>query len=222
MNCFTAVIIDFDYMKKWLFVSVISLLLMSGCGGNKAIVHKYYLLEYPRHITADLRITDSLAYPFGSCFIETVEVHPAFSSHQIAIRENSNQINYFSFNEWAVRPSQSFTKLIKDFFSDTGLFTEINIGRSAHGNDFIIETYVSKIEVVKSRSLFLANVELEFLLKEGATGKVISNMYDSEVKVLKNMDLNLFAATVSEMFVEKLHAFALQLNSDLTARQATD
>jgi ABC-type uncharacterized transport system auxiliary subunit len=206
-------------MKKCLFISVVSLLLMSGCGGGKAIVPKYYLLEYPRHITADLIIPDSLAYQFGSCFIETVDVHPAFSSHQIAIRENTNQINYFSFNEWAVRPSQSFTKLITDFFSDTGLFSEINVGRSSHGNDFIIDTYVSKIEVVKSRSLFLANVELEFQLKDVATGEVISKMYDGEVKVMEKMDLNLFAATVSEIFVEKLHAFALQLNSDLKARQ---
>lgn len=200
-------------MKNRLIIAAVMLLVFTGCGGGKAVVSRYYLLEYPRLTTLELLAGDSLVNLGGSCFIAPVEVHPAYATHQIVIREESNQINYFSFNEWAVRPNQSLTVFITDFFTDAGIFTSINAGRVAHGNDFLLETYVSKLEVMRGKPQLLAHVELTFTLSDMYTNKVVARHHANEVKILEDKDLNQFAAAVSQIFVEQLHVFARQIDA---------
>ena len=199
-------------MKNRLIISALLLLIISGCGGGKAVVSRYYLLEYPRLTTLGLLAEDSLSVLGGSCFIAPVEVHPAFATHQIVVRESTNQINYCSFHEWAVRPSQSLTVFITDFFTDTGMFSSINSGRVALGNDFLLETYVSKLEVMRSKQQLLAHVELTFTLRYMRNNTVIARHHASEIKMLEEKNLNQFAAAVSRIVVEQLRIFARQID----------
>lgn len=199
-------------MRNRYIIAAVMLILFAGCGGGKAVVNKYYLLEYPRLSTMELLLADSLTSLGGSCFIAQVDVHPAYASHQIVIRESSNQINYFSFNEWAVRPSQSLTAFITDFLTDADIFTSINAGRVALGNDFLLETSISKLEVVRAKPNLLAHVDISFTLRDLNTGSVVARHHGNEMKILEEKDLNQFAAAVSSIVAEQLHAFVQQIN----------
>ncbi len=198
-------------MKKIFLISVLLSLMLVGCGGGKQAVTRYYLLEYPDE-QADVlsSLEQTVPFPF-SCNILPVDIHPAFASYQIAIREHANQINYFSFNEWAVRPTESLTRLVLQFFQNNDVFETVTNLRSGMGSVVSVETYVSRMDLTVDRKAFIANLAVEFKLVHNETRQVITSYHAANQRSLDEKSLNEFAAAVSEMFVEGLVLFANQM-----------
>ncbi len=198
-------------MKKIFIVPLLLSLFLAGCGGGRQAVTRYYLLEYPVEKSADQPLQGQSGLLPYSCFVAPVEIHPAFATHQIAIREQANQINYFSFNEWAVRPTQSLTKLALKFLQNNELFGRVTDSQLVPRNDFIFETYVSRIDMTMDRRDFIAHLAVEFRLVNNETGQTIAIHHTENQRRLEEKNLNEFAAAISEMFVNEMNVFARQL-----------
>lgn len=177
------------------------------------------MLEWPQQIAAADSLIEYGKSVSASCFVSQVEIHPAFASHQIAIREASNKINYFSFNEWAVRPSQSITVMLIKGIDQMGLFSKLSSQRTASGTDYTLETYVSALEVIRARPYFFAHVAVEFRLFDTVSGALITRYDTSVQRLLAKNDLNLFAAAVSNIFAEELQNLAQRIPTDIGAHE---
>jgi ABC-type uncharacterized transport system auxiliary subunit len=198
-------------MKKIFLISALFSLMLVGCGGGKQTVTRYYLLEYPADRAAVLDSPEQTTpFPY-SCNILPVDIHPAFASYQIAVREHANQINYFSFNEWAVRPSESLTRLVLQFFQNKGVFETVTSLRSGLGSVFSVETYVSRLDLTVEQRDFIANLALEFRLVHNETRQVITSYHSESQRNIEGKSLNEFAAAISNMFVEELVLFTSQI-----------
>lgn len=196
-------------MKKTLPVILLLTLLLASCGGSKSVVNRFYVLEYPARVVEGME--EELLSIDGSCLIETPGMHSAFATHQIALREDTHEIKYFSFNEWANRPEQSLATIIWSFFQDFPVFGQGAVLQGSGEEKYALQTHVSRMEVVQQRNDFHARLNVEFLLVDRSTGATLAAHKASRQEVLAQRNLNLFASAISEIFVDELQLFTLEI-----------
>lgn len=197
-------------MKNKLFVMLVATLLLSGCMGGKQVATAYYLLEYPTGSTSKFA-ADSGEVRFDKpVFIEPVEIHPAFATHQIAIREGDYQINYFSFNEWATRPGQSLYIMTTRFIDDQAWFSQVADAPSGALQGYFLSVSIHRMEVMKAKQRFSASLSMEFMLTDNQTGETTSSGLIDIRQGLQSKNLNLFAEAVTAVYLDELHGFLVR------------
>jgi cholesterol transport system auxiliary component len=197
-------------MNRLIMTLLLFSLLLSSCGGGKQVPSRFYILEYPALEDGFVQDRDGDLLP-GLVQVETPVLGQAYLTHQIALREGSHAIRYFSFNEWAVRPDQALEEILRQYLSKHPLFTEGLAGRSAGEAGYRLETFVFRLEVGREQNDFVASLDMELVLTDTASGRVVASREASHRERLAQRDLNLFARAVSEAFVLELDRFAAQL-----------
>jgi len=185
---------------------------LTGCLTRSPEATRYYLLDYPAHIKIDFPGNGPFAEK--SCIITSVDVFPAYSTHQIAVREHSHEIKYFVLNIWAVRPEQSLTKIIAEFFKNHKVFESIHLSTPVTETDFTLNTTVHSLEVVHEKRDYYARLNVEYLLKDNQSNQIVHDHRADKRVLLEDRDLNLFAAAISEIFVEELAIFVNTIIED--------
>jgi len=185
---------------------------LTGCLTRSPEATRYYLLDYPAHIKIDFPGNGPFAEK--SCIITSVDVFPAYSTHQIAVREHSHEIKYFVLNIWAVRPEQSLTKIIAEFFKNHKVFESIHLSTPVTETDFTLNTAVHSLEVVHEKRDYYARLNVEYLLKDNQSNQIVHDHRADKRVLLEDRDLNLFAAAISEIFVEELAIFVNTIIED--------
>ncbi len=196
-------------MKKILLLIIFPMLLFSGCRSSQPITQQYYLLELPAEYEGAW--PEGVTALPGICLINTTDILAAYATHQIAVREDSHQIRYFGFNEWAIRPEQAFTRLVLDFYEAHPVFEQIKYGRVVQPTDFVIDTQVIAVELDAREEDFQARLKLHFLLTGAEDDQVLQSHRVERIAPLESKDLNSFASAVSHMFTEELHAFSVEI-----------
>ncbi len=192
-----------------LFISLI----ISGCLGRRDMPVRYYIIDYPAGVQLNI---DDIAGPVQkSCLINVVEIYPAYSTNQIAIRENTHEIRYFAFNQWAVRPEESFAKIIVNLINDHNIFESVQTNAFYPEPDYILETTIYHLELVEEDNDHHARLNLTYRLTDGQTGQEILNHHADRKHLLEEKNLNLFASTISEMFIEELGVFTNSILAEL-------
>lgn len=192
-------------MKKLLFISIMTMLVFVGCRSTQPLQNNFFLLELPP--VALYETAERVKTIDGTFEVQRVEVAPAYASHQIAVREDTHRIRYFSFNEWAHRPALSLTNMTFSFLEEGRFFREIVTGRLHGTPDFVLKTMVRHMEVDHQSDVFEARLVVEFRLLNAETEEIILHHRADRNRLLDENSLNLFAAAVSELFAEELHAF---------------
>lgn len=197
-------------MRNNFLVLVIFSLLLTACLGGRPVAVSYYLIEYmPAQVEA--YAPDSARFGFGKpVFISAIDIHPAFATHQIAIREGTHQINYFSFNEWATRPGPSLAIITRRYINDSKWFSRIVDAPSAAIQGYSLSVSIFRMEVDRDRQRFFASMAMEVTLVNNQTGDLHSSGMLQTRRELPGKDLSLFASAVSEIYLEGLHGFLLQ------------
>ncbi len=196
-------------MKKSILLLLLMPLLFMGCRSSQSIQNRFYMLELPATVQADM--PEHFTPLPGSYQVQPVEVSSAYASYQIALREESHSIRYFSFNEWAERPASKLTAMVNSFFNNNNVFEEILTGRQVDQADFILQTRVHRMEVDNQTDVFEARLVIEFSLTDTRTGEILHHHLADRSRVLPNRNLNLFAVAISELFAEELAGFTLQM-----------
>lgn len=204
------------YMRNKFLVLLAVSLLLAACVGGRSVSTSYYLIEY-MPAQGEAYAPDSARYGFGKpVFIHSIDIHPAFATHQIAIREGMHQINYFSFNEWATRPGPSLAILTRRYINDSKWFSRIVDAPSAAIQGYSMSVNVFRMEVDRDRQRFFASMAMEFTLVNNQTGTIYSSGMLQTRRELPGKDLSHFAVAVSEVYLEGLHGFLLQTASAFT------
>ncbi|MFN3554763.1 MAG: ABC-type transport auxiliary lipoprotein family protein [Bacteroidales bacterium] len=194
---------------------VLLLMILAACRSSKPVEPRFYLLEFPsERIQADT--LEMLPYVLE---ILPVDVHPAFASHQIAIRERSHELRYFSNHQWAVRPGQSLTRFVAEYFARTEIFQKTDTRFWTMQPDFKLKTSVYQLEVVRERNDFLAFLSVEFQLISNHDGSVMFSHTAAKNRLLEKRNLNLFAEAINRLFFEELNYFARKVHFGLHSAQ---
>jgi len=192
---------------------IIPMFLLGACRSSKPVAPTFYVLEFPME-----RIPDEkpLTLPY-SLEITEIDLHPAFATHQIAIREGQHEIRYFSHHEWAVRPVQSLTRYINDYFKNIQVFRSTDTRYWNIQPDYKILTSVNHLEVLKDGNDYLAHLHVDFrLVMTEGTVTVVTHSADN-TRLLEKRNLNLFAGAINDMFFEELQFFTRKILYEFSA-----
>ncbi len=195
------------------FLLLTVILTVSGCLGRRDMPVRYYILDYPASLQINI---DDVSEPIPkSCLVNNVEIYPAYSTNQIALRENTHEIRYFAFNQWAVRPEQSLTAIIANFLNDQNIFSSVSTTIIHLETDYILETTVHHLQLIEEDNDYHAHLNLIFRLTDGQTGQELLDHKADRKELLAEKNLNLFASTISGMFIEELEIFTNSILADL-------
>ncbi len=208
---------NFFAMNKHVLIPIFLLLAFAGCRSGSEVTTQHYLLEMPAEYEF---IWEGEPGPLpASCEVLGPDVVPAYSSHRIAVREESHQIRYFGFNEWAIRPDQVFHQMVVDFLKENRVFEELAYGRVVIPADYVLETEIIHLEADNRQEMFRARLHVEFRLRENETDKILLTHREDRMETLEGRNLNDFAETVSRMFTEELAAFTESITGEVNRNQ---
>lgn len=199
-------------MKKILPVVIIAMLLLGACRSSKPEAPRFYMLEYTAK--QDIASDTLSALPY-SLEIMDIDLNPAFSSHQIAMREDAHEVKYFVNHQWASRPQKSLERFVVNYFNEHAIFENVRRSFWNVQPDFRLYIIIYNLEVVRDRKDFSAHLHLEMWL-ESNEGEVIHRHVADQTRMLEKRSLNLFAQAINNMFYEELNYFANKLHFALT------
>ncbi len=193
-------------MKHYICL-IITLLLIPGCMSERKIVRRYYTIEIPE---SQLPVSnDSISLINGNLEINQVEINPVYQKTQIVNRINSNEINYFIYHQWAVRPSEAAKDLITDYLESSHIFKSVASEGILSVSDYRLATSVNNLELVEINKSFSAHLNLEFKIFDNLDNQIIISQKADRTSVLQQRDLNLFAEEVSNLICEELKKFTI-------------
>ncbi len=201
-------------MKRYvLILFIIPMVFLGACRSSKPVAPTFYVLEFPVDRVSDEQYS-TLPY---SLEIAEIDLHPAFATHQIAIREDQHEIRYFSHHEWAVRPEISLARYIRDYFKHVSIFENIEARYWNIRPDYKLFTSVHQLEVLKDGNDYLARLHVDFqLVMTEGTITVVRHSAD-KTRLLERRNLNLFAGAINDMFFEELHFFTRKILYEFSA-----
>jgi len=198
------------HMRTISFMLLITALyIFSGCGSQKQTPNKYYVIE--RSDDIEIPNYKSKSVIMGYCKIEPVDIYPAYASKAIANRSNSHEIIYYKSHQWAVRPGESLTMLLKDYLTDASVFKGISTRFWEINPAYRLATTVYKLEILQEDQNLAAHLSLKFALYDNQTNDLLASYKADRKETLQNKNLNFFAATIANIFYEELQRFTQKM-----------
>lgn len=198
---------------------VTGIFFLSACMSQKQPTSKYYVIEKPDSL--QVSIFQQHSSIGGYCEILPVDVYPAYASQSIAKRRASNEIIYYSYNRWAVRPGESMTLLLEDYLDQASVFEGVSTRYWKIAPAFKLETTVFHLETLEENDEMLAHLSVRFKLLSNSDNEVLITHHADRKEELQQKDLNLYAKTVGELFHEELHQFSQKIMKQLADNQTT-
>ena len=195
-------------MIKSLIYSTLACLLLynSGCCNKKSISRRYYTIDISDRLSNLVLSNNNLID--RRCEIAKVDIEEAFASQKIANRAQSHEITYYRYNEWAHNPTDIITRILKQFVESQGVFSETSTRFTAHAPEYRIETNIEHLEAVETKERLQAHIAVEFRLVELTNGLALVIHHNDVKRDLADKDLNLFAATISDILFEEMQHFS--------------
>lgn len=193
-------------MKVKIFILVFTLFVAASCSRQKNIVKKFYDIDISVNSHAEGK--DMLPKVKATCMIAEAYVYPAYSGTQIPLRNRSNEIQYFSYHEWAVRPALILRQITMDYLSSENLFIRVSDRFWNDNPDYRLELTIFNLEVIEAKKNFEARLNYKFELVDTENYQVAFQQSADLREILENNDLNLFAEAISTMFQMELEKLA--------------
>ena len=192
-------------MRPKIYFPVILFMAITGCMSEKKIERKYYTIEIPAgHFHGR---TDSLPFINGVCVIDKVQVNQLYDKNLIVNRSGSNEVNFYIYHQWAVRPSDAIEEMIVEHLGSARVFSSVCSAFSKSVPDYRFSAILKRLEMVENNRSSEAALSLEFLLINNADGRIILSHKADKSGELKERALNLFAIEVSDMIIRELDTF---------------
>ena len=189
------------------------MILLSGCMSEKAVITKHYTIEWPENRQDDRQDDRQEAdgendwlVP-GRCEIDQVEISPLYEKTQIVNRSDSHEITYYRYHQWAIRPSLAVMEVVRTYLESAGMFESVSSRYSRAIPDFHFTTNIRQLEVIENKNQFMAHLQIKFSLVRNSNDSTLIEHRADRTEPLNNKDLNLFAATISDMLVSELMTF---------------
>jgi ABC-type uncharacterized transport system auxiliary subunit len=198
-------------MNRTLIITFVLSAFLMGCRGSKPVSPRFYMIEFPGISVLSNDTIQPLPFTLG---ISDIDVHPAYATSQIAMREDAHEINYFVNHQWATRPQVSLEKFTVSYFNHTPVFNHTQTRFWNIQPDFRLFITVHNLEVLRVGRDFYAHLNLEFRL-ESSDGAIIDKHLSNQRRLLEKRDLNLFTQAVNNIYYEELDYFARKVHFSL-------
>lgn len=187
------------YLNDLLFVIV--LFGLFSCG-QKTIVKKYYILDYStEESAADSSVVSTRPY---SVRIDPFLAAGVISSNKIAIRKNSNELQYYFYHFWAENPATAIRYFLFKKIKQSMLFGHCVLQAGISPSDYLITGRIDHLERFKSGDKFYAHLDMSLELHDIKTGKtLVRHSFDRLNPMEEDSPMNVFAKEISAILHEE-------------------
>ena len=201
-----------DNKMKILYLFFVIVILGFQSCGERTIIRHYYIIESPE--INNLTEQDT-THGEGICEVLRVRIPPAYDQQRIAVRQRSNEINYYQHNYWAMNPSENLTSLLEQQVKISRLFAFLSSEYLKGIPDYQIASDVYRIEVLDKDDVYSIQLEMRLELIDYRSEKVVVIHNFNRTKALESRDLNLFASGLGIIFQEEMAKFITKMKSYL-------
>ena len=197
---------------KFLLI-VIFLSALFSCG-QETVVKKYYILDYSgRETSADSNRVAALPY---SVRIDPFLIAGSISGNKIAVRNNSNEIQYYFYHFWAENPAAAIRYFLFKKIKQSMLFEHCNLRTGFSPADYLITGRIDHLERFKSEGNYYAHLNMTLELHEIKSGKIIvRHSFDRLNAIEEDSPMNVFAKRISAILDEEIQLFITNIHMKL-------
>ena len=198
-------------MKRTIPITILILLLsLMGCS-RKSMMRNYYLLT-PSSIPASGYLLEVIGEPLPyKVDVRDFQVVRAFEQTRMAVRSKSNELNYYYYHHWSVRPSALIPDMVHFEVSRSGLFQECKRGFT-HQPDYIIQGRITQVERVHTGEVPCAHIAGNFeFFNEEKQSIVLKHNFDRTAPLMEDETMNSFARTLSDVIQHEISTFQLKI-----------
>lgn len=193
--------------KIVILVLLTAVLFFMTCS-KRITTRRYYVLELT-NLPAFLR-PDSTLFSI-KVDVRDFRVARAFDQTRIALRTNSNELDYYFYHHWAAKPSLSVADFVYDLIAAKKLFTGYFRGIS-YNPDYLITGDIKSIERIQERHAAYAHVHMVIELIDADTEQVVVRYEDDQrVPVEPARSMNTFARVSSQILLHFTNEFTNQV-----------
>lgn len=155
-----------------------SIFSLSSCSSSKDYKTKYFLLEYVPTPAQKLN-----SYP-AEVQLSDFVIAEAFKRNQIVYRKSAHELNFYNYNQWAVKPEYLISDMAFKHFASANLFETISKSVKQDKPDFVLMGEISALEEYDNKDQWYAHLALTLRLYDMNNEKdVWSKHYDYRKKV---------------------------------------
>jgi ABC-type uncharacterized transport system auxiliary subunit len=181
---------------------------------KKVMVRRYYVIELPAVVMATF--ADSTQFD-KKVDVRDFQIARAFDQTRIALRTNTNELDYYYYHHWAVRPSSAVADFVYDMLVQMKLFS--NVARDISYNpEYLITGDVKSIERIHIRKKSYAHVYIIMNFLDADTEEVLVHFQDDQTVLLEpDGGMNTFSRKISEITAEINLAFLQRVEEYLSS-----
>jgi len=198
--------------QKYYIYGLLLFMAFSLACSKRTMVRRYYVIELPSVVMATF--SDSTQYDY-KVDVRDFRIASAFDQTRMALRTDTNELDYYFYHHWAVRPSKAVADFVYDMLVQMQMFTHVARDIS-YNPDYLITGDVKSIERIHIRKKSYAHVRLILDFTAAENEDVLVHYQDDKTVLLEpDGGMNTFARKVSEISADMTLAFLQQVSAYL-------
>lgn len=186
-------------------------LLSCGFFGGKIPTRNYYILSaLPSTQTAVRK-----SHPY-SLQVDRCDVQRIFSRQNIVYRFSANRIQYYEYQQWAVRPDYMITDLVYKYIDSAGIFSRVGTEFLDVQPDFRIDGTVDAIEKFDAGDILFAHLAMKFSMVRTSDGRQVWGYAFDERKRVYQSEMVYTVIALSQILQQQMNTIAGQIDSLMT------
>lgn len=169
--------------------------LMLNCG-KRITTRRYYVLDIP---TSAQQAKPSKPEFTVRVDVRDFHVSRAFDQPRIALRTNTNELDYYFYHHWASKPSLAIADYIYQLIDNRNVFSVLSRSIS-YNPDYVIRGDVKSLERIQVDKEAFAHVQILIELVDPKSGEVFAQFEDDQRLPLEPANsMNTFARATSQI-----------------------
>jgi len=206
-------------------ISIVSLMALTACTfvmscgllGKKPPTRNYYILSYtPENRAAT---ADRTSYPY-SLQIQQFEVQRIFSRQNIVYRYTPQELKWYEYQQWAVRPNYMFTDLMYKHFAASGLFNRVGTEFLETRPDFRLEGTVDALERLDAGDIIFGHLAMSLKMVRTVDGVQVWETSFDDRKQVYQKEMVYTVLALSQILQSRMNAAIADIDSLFSASGA--
>jgi len=204
---------------------VLALLMSCGFLGTTLPIRNYYMISYTPQLKTS--VISQRPYPY-SLQVERITVQRIFNNQKIVYRFSPEELQYYDYDQWAVRPEYMFTDLIMKHLEASGIANRIGTEFLDVKPDYSIEASVDAVEKYDATDLFYAHLAMSFKMLRVSDGQQVwEYSFDQRKQVYQKktvytvIALSTIMQAQMDSVVTQLDSYFLALKSGISPQPGT-
>ena len=198
---------------KVLLLLMLASLVALSCS-KRITTRRYYVLELTNR-TRQAR-PDSAQFNI-KVDVRDFRVARAFDQTRIALRTNTNELDYYFYHHWAVKPSLAVADFVYDIIEEKNLFS-VSVRGISYDPDYIITGDIKSLERIQEDKSAFSHMHMAIELIDARTQVAVVQFEDDQqlpLEPAKNM--NTFAGVTSQILMHFTEEFLSRVSAYMEA-----